>query len=46
MRELIAEAVDLIVSIAKADNPPGRLVQEVVSVSGFADGAYQLSNAE
>ena len=46
MRELIAEAVDLIVSIAKADNEPGRLVQEVVSLSGVADGAYQLCNAE
>jgi P-type conjugative transfer ATPase TrbB len=46
MRELIAEAVDLIVSIAKADNQPGRLVQEVVSISGIADGVYQLSNAE
>jgi type IV secretion system protein VirB11 len=46
MRELIAEAVDLIVSIAKAANEPGRLVQEVVSVSGIVDGAYQLSNAE
>ena len=47
MRELIAEAVDLIVSIAKADNEPGRLIQEVVSISGIsADGAYQLSNAE
>ena len=39
-------AVDLIVSIAKAPNKPGRLVQEVVSVSGIVDGAYQLSNAE
>lgn len=46
MRDLIAEAVDLIVSIAKADNQPGRLVQEVVSISGIVDGAYQLSNAE
>jgi P-type conjugative transfer ATPase TrbB len=47
MRELIAEAVDLIVSIAKAENEPGRLIQEVVSISGLsADGAYQLSNAE
>ena len=46
MRELIAEAVDLIVSIAKAANEPGRLVQEVVSVNGLVDGAYQLSNAE
>lgn len=46
MRELIAEAVDLIVSIAKASNEPGRLVQEVVSVNGVVDGKYQLSNAE
>jgi type IV secretion system protein VirB11 len=47
MRELIAEAVDLIVSIARADNEPGRLVQEVVGVDGLSvDGAYQLSNAE
>jgi len=47
MRELIAEAVDLIVSIAKTDNKPGRLVQEVVSISGIAaDGSYQLANAE
>lgn len=47
MRALIAEAVDLIVSIAKASNQPGRLVKEVVSVTGLAgDGTYQLSNAE
>jgi len=46
MRELIAEAVDLIVSITKASNEPGRLVQEVVSVNGVVDGKYQLSNAE
>ena len=47
MRDLIAEAVNLIVSIVRADNQPGRLVQEVVSVDGLAaDGAYQLSNAE
>jgi P-type conjugative transfer ATPase TrbB len=46
MRELIAEAVDLIVSITKADNQPGRLIQEVVSVSGFADGTYQFFSPE
>ena len=47
MRELIAEAVDLIVSIAKANNKPGRLIQEVVCIGGLsADGGYQLSNAE
>lgn len=44
MRELIGEAVDLIVSIAKADNEAGRIVQEVVRVNGFADGTYQLCN--
>jgi len=46
MRELIAEAVDLIVSITKADNQPGRLIQEVVSVSGFGDGTYQFLSPE
>ena len=47
MRELIAEAVDLIVSIARADNEPGRLVQEVVCIDGLAaDGSYKLSAAE
>jgi type IV secretion system protein VirB11 len=46
MRELIAEAVDLIVSIAKTDGPPGRLVQEVISISGIADDTYQFANAE
>jgi len=44
--ELIAEAVDLIVSIAKADNDPARRVQEVVSISGIADGIHQLGNTE
>jgi len=43
MRELIGEAVDLIVSIVKADNEAGRLVQEVVAVQGYSDGAYQLA---
>jgi type IV secretion system protein TrbB len=46
MRDLIAEAVDLIVSIAKVDGKPGRLVQEVVSISGITDGVYRLANAE
>jgi P-type conjugative transfer ATPase TrbB len=46
MQPVIAEAVDLIVSIAKADNEPGRVIREVVSVSGFAGGSYQLSNLE
>jgi len=46
MQPVIAEAVDLIVSIAKADNEPGRVIREIASVSGFAGGAYQLSNLE
>ena len=46
MQPVIAEAVDLIVSIAKAANEPGRVIREVVSVSGFAGGSYQLSNLE
>ena len=46
MRDLIAEAVDLIVAITKADNEPGRLVQEVVAISGLADGAaWPIKNA-
>lgn len=46
MQPVIAEAVDLIVVIAKADNEPGRVIREVVSVSGFAGGSYQLNNLE
>jgi len=46
MQAVIAEAVDLIVCIAKADNEPGRVVREVVSVSGFVGGSYQLTTLE
>ncbi len=46
MQPVIAEAVDLIVSIAKADNEPGRIVREVVAVRGFAGGSYQLETLE
>ena len=46
MRPLIAEAVNLIVSIVKTDSPPGRRIDEAVAVTGFRDGAYQFANAE
>lgn len=46
MQPVIAEAVDLIVAIAKADNPPGRVVREVVSVRGYAGGSYHLEPLE
>ena len=46
MRALIAEAVNLIVSIVKTDQPPGRRVSEVVAVTGFADGDYRFVNLE
>ncbi|WP_404406913.1 P-type conjugative transfer ATPase TrbB [Pelagibacterium halotolerans] len=38
MREVIGEAVDLIVSIERA--PQGRKVREIVRVEGFHDGKY------
>ena len=44
MHALIAEAVDLIVSIART--PEGRRVREVVAVRGFEAGAYQFTNPE
>ncbi|MDQ2742507.1 MAG: P-type conjugative transfer ATPase TrbB [Chloroflexota bacterium] len=46
MQPVIAEAVDLIVSIAKADNEAGRVIREIVSVRGFAGGSYQLDRME
>jgi type IV secretion system protein VirB11 len=46
MRALIAEAVNLIVSIAKTDEAPGRRVDEVVAVRGVANGEYQSVNVE
>ena len=38
MRALIAEAVNLIVSIVKVNETPGRRIDEVWAVTGFADG--------
>ena len=46
MRALIAEAVNLIVSIARTDQAPGRRIEEVVAVTGATDGAYQFVNLE
>ena len=46
MRALIAEAVNLIVSIVKVDEIPGRRIDEVVAVRGFADGDYQFGSQE
>jgi Flp pilus assembly CpaF family ATPase len=46
MRALIAEAVNLIVSIVKTDSAPGRRIEEVVTVTGLADGNYCFSEPE
>lgn len=44
MREVIGEAVDLIVSIERA--PRGRKVREIVRVDGFRDGHYRLEKID
>ena len=46
MRALIAEAVNLIVSIVRTDQAPGRRVDEVVAVTGVANGEYEFVNVE
>jgi type IV secretion system protein VirB11 len=46
MRALIAEAVNLIVSIVKTGSGPGRRIEEVVTVERFADGEYRFSEPE
>jgi type IV secretion system protein VirB11 len=46
MRRLIAEAVNLIVSIMKTSDGAGRRIDEVVAVTGCADGEYQFANLE
>jgi len=46
MRALIAEAVNLIVSIIKTELDPGRRVEEVVAVTGLAGGDYSFSEPE
>lgn len=42
MREVIGEAVDLIISIERT--PRSRCVRDVVHVERYADGAYQMEN--
>lgn len=46
MHRLIAEAVNLVVSIVKAGNPAGRRVDEIVAVTGCQGGEYQFANPE
>jgi P-type conjugative transfer ATPase TrbB len=46
MRDLIAEAVNLIVSIGKIAEAPGRKILEIVKVKGFENGTYKLEPAE
>jgi type IV secretion system protein VirB11 len=46
MRALIAEAVNLIVSIVRTDTAPGRRIGEVMAVNGFGDGDYRLVSME
>ncbi len=44
MREVIGEAVDVVISIERT--PTGRRVREVISVGGFAGGQYQIETFE
>ena len=44
MREVIGEAVDVVISIERT--PTGRRVSEVISVAGFAGGQYQIETFE
>lgn len=44
MREVIGEAVDVVISIDRT--PTGRRVREVISVEGFAGGQYQIETFE
>ena len=46
MRALVAEAVNVIVSIVKTNHPPGRRVDEVVAVTGFVNGDYEFNSME
>lgn len=44
MREVIGEAVDVVISIERT--PTGRRVREVISVEGFDGGQYQIETFE
>ncbi len=46
MRALIAEAVNLIVSIVKTDGSPGRRIDEVIPVQGLVNSEYQFGDVE
>jgi type IV secretion system protein VirB11 len=41
MRALIAEAVNLIVSVVRTDQAPGRRIDDVVAVTGFVSRAME-----
>lgn len=41
MRELIVEAIEIIVHITKTGGQEGRRIEEVVAVTGYRDGRYQ-----
>jgi type IV secretion system protein VirB11 len=44
MREVIGEAVDVVISIERT--PTGRRIREMISVEGFAGGQYQIETFE
>jgi type IV secretion system protein VirB11 len=44
MREVIGEAVDVVISIERT--PTGRRIREIISVEGFAGGQYQIETFE
>ena len=46
MRHLIAEAIDLVVSIRKTNGRPGRRIDEVAVVTGVHDDRYKLITPE
>lgn len=46
MHALIAEAVNVIVSILKTANGAGRRIDEVVAVTGCVGGEYRFTNLE
>ncbi|MEO4001710.1 ATPase, T2SS/T4P/T4SS family [Mesorhizobium sp. CAU 1732] len=42
MREVIGEAIDLVVSIERTPPGHGRIVRDIVDVERFADGEHQI----
>jgi len=41
---LIAEAVDVVISIKRVSGSPGRVIDEIVAINGFDGGDYVLEN--